>query len=176
MESRILGSNSANGDYLDEVSCPSSERTVRHIRPASANARELTLEEIVIGIDHYAYNDWAKRWTHDLRGASGPSNICARLLLGQDSGQLPPLHRWLGGSYVIEKENLRESSAGSCREWKVLSPAGFSHTPDADFVCLGVKDHLPWFRGAPGNLQEIRFYDWNVPIDIQPPTSAASPQ
>jgi hypothetical protein len=175
MEGRILGSDSASGEFLTEVNC-SGEHTVQHIRPTSANSRELILETVVIGNDHYSYNDWAKHWTQDLRGGTGPSDTCTRLSRGEDAGRLPPLGQWLGGSYVIEKENLRETPGGSCREWKIVSPAGFSRSPDADFVCLGIKDHLPWLQGYPGNPQEIRFYDWNVPIDIQAPDLASAPR
>lgn len=170
------GSDSTSGEFLAEVSCPSSARTVHHIRPASSDSRELILETIVIGNDGYSYNDWAKRWTHELRGGQGPADACARLARGEDAGSLPPLGRWLGGAFILEKENLRETPIGRCREWKVHTPGGFSSSPDLDFVCVGVDDHLPRFHGYPGNPQEVRFYDWNVPVDIQPPDLNAPPQ
>lgn len=82
---------------------------------------------------------------------------------------MPPFHQWLSGSYVIEKENLRQTADGRCREWKVVAPGGYSRPPDMDFVCLDVKDHLPRFRGAPGTIVEEHFYDWNVPNEIVAP-------
>lgn len=178
MEGRIVGSDSAGGEYLEEVSCPSSQHTTQHIRGTAANSREMVLETIQIGSDRYTYGSYsqiegAKPWS---RFVAGLSETCAKLSSGEDVGQLPPLHRWSGGAYVIEKENLRETADGACREWKVLIPGAYSSAPNAEFVCLGVGDHLPRFVGVPGSAGEVHFYDWNVPIDIQPPDVAPAPR
>jgi hypothetical protein len=176
---KMEGHNASPGadlDFVQEVACPSSERLIQHIRATGAGqSTELTVETITIGNDRYSYNDRARKWTHDRIGAGEPSTTCAELSRGEDVGQLLPFGNWLGGSYFIEKENLRETSDGKCREWKVLAPGGFSGRPTADFVCLGVNDHLPRFHGAPGIPEEIRYYDWNVPIDIRRPLLEPSP-
>lgn len=78
--------------------------------------------------------------------------------------------------YNIEEENVRNTLDGKCREWKILGPGGFAAAPQAHFVRLGVRDHLPKFDGEPGGPGEVRYFDWNIPIDVKPPelTSATA--
>lgn len=167
VESRLANAGSAPGDYLLEVSCPSSERTTRRIRAATlGSSQEFTLETVAIGNESYMRNSRANGWTRMDAAATGATTACADLQRLQDTPGLPPLQRWLSGSYVIEKERLRETPEGKCRDWKILGPGAVPYT---EYVCLGVKDHLPRFQGAPGSPIELRFYDWNVPIEILPP-------
>jgi hypothetical protein len=173
MKSNLAGTDGATGDYLDEVDCPSAERTTQHIHWTAANARDIMLQTIFVGNDRYMYNDWAKSWSHEV--ISGGPVTCAVLASGEDAGGLPPLRKWATAAYIIDKENLRETSDGPCREWKVHIPGGFSAQPTSEFVCLGVKDHLPRFRGYPGTPSEVRFYDWNVPMDITAPIPDGGP-
>ena len=176
VEGRVSGSDSATGEYLVEVNCPLSRRTTQHIRPAAAGEpRELTFESIAIGNDSYIRTGWASRWTHTRSAGAAPTFVCAHLERAQDAIGMPPFRQWLTGAYAIEKENLRQTVDGRCREWKVVAPGGFSRPPEVDFVCLGVSDHLPRFRGAPGTVVEERFYDWNVPNDIVAPPLGDSP-
>jgi curved DNA-binding protein CbpA len=161
-------------EYSAEVSCPSSARTTQHFRGSPGVSDDFVLEAIVIGNDRYAYNNRSKSWTHDSTGGLGRSGPCVYLQNAQDARGLPPLRKWLNNSSVIEKENLRETPEGKCREWKIVTPGGYS-VPSAEYVCLGMKDHLPRFQGVPGSPQETRFYDWNVPIQITAPESASSP-
>jgi hypothetical protein len=177
VEGRLAASDSSAGEYVVEVSCPSSERTTRHIRPSASQsgAREFTLEEVAIGNDRYTRISWANRWTRLPSVGTAATVACAYLQRLQDAPGLPPLQRWLNGSYVIEKENVRETSDGKCREWKVVTPGGFSSAANTDFVCLGVKDHLPKSQGAPGSWAEVRFYDWNVPNEIVAPALTDAP-
>ena len=86
---------------------------------------------------------------------------------------MPPLGAWLKGPQLIEKENVRVTADGKCREWKVLTLGGFSSSPQTQYVCVGVADHLPWFWGTPNGPGEIRYFDWNVPIEILPPAPSS---
>lgn len=167
-EMHIVGTNSTTGDYLQEISCPASEHFVQHIRGlVSGNYAEMTINEITVGNDHYLYNEHTNSWSRQFAGMSSPASACVRLAAGEDVGLLPPIGEWLKGMYNIEKGSLRKTTDGKCREWKITGLGTVS--PQVAFVCLGVQDHLPKFEGQPGNLGEIRFYDWNVPIDIRPP-------
>lgn len=167
--------NSTDAQYLDEMSCPSSERFIQHLQGSSAGRPfEFTFETVIIGNVRYSHTNQSKDWMRDWAGGAGPANTCAKLSRGQDGGQLPALGEWLSGSYSIEKQGLRETTDGKCREWKILIPGKFSGAPGVEFVCLGVKDHLPKFGGFPGSREESRFYDWNVPIDLQAPDMAAN--
>lgn len=166
-------------DFVQEVACPSRERYTRHIRRTIGGTPfELTLDTIIIAHKEYIYS--RKTWVLQGFSATDPSDACAMLVQGEDARDLPPLGEWLGSSNAIEKENLRETTDGECREWKIHSPGRLSRNfqtyepPKAEFVCLGVKDHLPRFQGTPGNPQEIRYYDWNVPVDIPYPISEPS--
>lgn len=173
-EGHAASSDSGALDYLNEVSCPSSERTTRrfHGRP---NLPDMTFGTVIIGYDSYAYTSIAKGWSHSVVAGGAAAQQCVSLQRGQDASGLPPLNQWLRNSTLIEKEDLRDTPEGKCREWKVLTAGGFSHYPESQYVCLGVKDHLPWFQGAPRSAGEIRFYDWNVPNEIVPPDLVPSP-
>ena len=172
MQSPVVSSNAAGSDYFYEVSCPSSARTIQHLR-LPGPVSEMTVETVMIGFDRYMYNDRAKAWSHDV-AARGPADACDNLHRALDAPSLPALNRWLGGMYVIEKQKLRDSPDGDCREWRIVGPGGYSAVPSAEFVCLGVKDHLPRFQGVPGSTQEVRFYDWNVPVEIVAPDLSAT--
>lgn len=169
------GTPSGSGElgYLNEVSCPSSERTTRHFHASPRNPTDMIFETIIIGNDSYAYTDLAKRWSHVVVAGAAAFYQCAALQRGQDAAGFPPLGKWLTDSSQIEKQNLRDTPEGKCREWKIVTFGGASRYQEAEYVCLGVKDHLPWFQGAPGSSGEVRFYDWNVPVDITPPDQLA---
>lgn len=129
MEGRTVGPDSDGRQYLDEMSCPSSERLTQHLHGvAGGQPVEFTLEILSIGNESYTsytHTDQSKAWDRGRTGEAGPANTCAKLSRGQDAGQLPPLGEWLSGSYTIEKEGLREATDNECREWKILSPEDF---------------------------------------------------
>jgi hypothetical protein len=167
-------SGPSTGEFLDEVSCPTSEHIVQHTRStAGGNPMETTFETIVIGNDRYFSYGPATAWTRIPTGGFGPSSACASLQRAQDANGFPQFSLWLRGAYVLEKGDLRKTESGSCREWKAVRPGGFSGVPMADFVCLGVKDHLLKFQGNPGTPAELEYYDWNVPIEIIAPNLTA---
>ena len=169
-------SGPSTGDFLDEVSCPASEHIVQHIRStASGAAVDLTYETVIIGNDRYFSYGRATKWARLPTGGLGPSSACASLRRAQDANGLPQFSLWLSKMDVFEKGDVRKTDDGNCREWKIIRPGGFSSVPMAEFVCLGVKDHLPRFQGNPGTPAELEYYDWNVPIEIVAPDLAASP-
>jgi curved DNA-binding protein CbpA len=162
-------------DVLDEVVCPASERITQHFATVSGAQVVLeTFEMIIIGTERFSYDDHSKRWSVSQLTAMGPANACANLARGEDTELLPPLKRWATGFYVIEKAGLRESSGGECREWKVTLPASVHYPPVVEYVCIGVKDHLPRFRGNVANPTETRLFDWSVPVHIRPPEMSAA--
>lgn len=157
---------------LDEVSCPSSRRFTQHFGGAVGGQHiEFTLVHVAVGNDRYFNDNRANTWDRDPLSSS-VANDCVLLAQGQDSKELPPLGAWLTGPELIEKGSVRYTSDGKCREWKVVTPGGFSFSPETQFVCLGVNDHLPMFWGTPNAPGEIRYFDWNVPINIQLPDPA----
>lgn len=164
--------------YLTEVSCPSSEQTTRTIRSASTSFTDKIFKTIIIGNDSYIYSDWGKGWkgwSHVAVAGAAASQQCSALQRGQDAAGLPPLSRWIADSSRLEKQSLRDTPDGKCREWKIVTFGAVSRTAEAAYVCLGIKDHLPRFQGFPGSTQEIRFYDWNVPVEIVAPDISAAP-
>ena len=161
--------------YLTEVSCPSSEQTTRYIRVPSTGFTNKVFKTILIGNDSYAYSDWSQSWSHAAVAGAAASYQCAALQRGQDAMGLPPLSRWITDSSRIEKQSLRDAPDGKCREWKIVTFGAISRSAEAEYVCLGVKDHLPRFQGFPGSPQEVQFYDWNVPIQIVAPDLSAAP-
>ena len=173
MQVRTPGSDSTMNEFVDEVSCASSSERITQRTRATIDGRstDLLLETVVIGRDRYFYSDRDEVWSFDAAATDTPSfSGCSNL----SDGRVLPIHEWLRGAYVIEKGQVRETPEGNCREWKILSPGGFSSVPREEFVCLGVVDHLPRRRGSRGGSGEVRFYDWNVPIDIRPPTIPSS--
>ena len=171
---KMQAADLAGGSYLDEVECPSSERTTQHLRvKAPGRATELTLETVNIGSEQYIYSDMSGNWTR----SSGHGNVaaaCVEVSGGEDARLLPRFAEWLNGRYVMKKGKVRRTSDGDCREWSVTQLGGFSARPVVEVVCLGVKDHLPMFYGTPDVSGEVHFYDWNVPIGIQAPADVAS--
>lgn len=158
MEIRRSDSDLSAPAYLDEVSCPSSERVTHHVlTKIESHPTELTLGTLTIGNKHYYYDVHAKGWMADRMGPTGPLDPCARL------SRLFPFDEWLSTANAIEKLGVREAADGQCRQWKIFT---LGATSSAQFVCLGLRDHLPRFQGAPGGPGEARFYDWNVPIDF----------
>jgi hypothetical protein len=169
-------SGTSTGEFLDEVSCPASEHIVQHLRStAPGEPVDLIYETITIGNDRYFSYGRTTKWARLPSGGLGPSSTCASLQRAQDANGLPQFSLWLSNMYVFEKGDVRKTEQGNCREWKIVRPGGFSSVPVAEFVCLGVKDHLPRFRGNPGTPAELEYYDWNVPIEIVAPDLDASP-
>jgi hypothetical protein len=158
----------AQSEFLDEVGCPSSERMTHHIRATIAGtAHEQTVRTLIVDHKEYLYNDSQKRWELQHFLAHDPSSICARISRGEDAGSLPPFGKWLREAFIekIEKGAIHQTPDGECREWKIVTPGG---PPQNDFICLGVKDHLPRIWGPSLNPQAIRYYDWNAPIQPVP--------
>lgn len=171
-ETQWISSGSTDTVNLDEVSCPASRRFTQHFRtPIGSQHTEFTLVHIAIGNDRYFNDNRANIWARDPL-SSTVANDCALLAQGQDSKELPPIVSWLTGPELIEKGLVRYTSEGKCREWKVVTPGGFSSSPQTQYVCLGVNDHLPWYWGTPNSAGEIHYFDWNVPNDILPPDPA----
>ena len=161
MEIRGVDSDSNPARYLDEVSCPSSERVTHHVMAKiDGQPTELTLGTATIGNKHYYHDVHARNWVPDGMVVTRAGDSCARL------SQWFPFNEWLGSQYAIEKQGVREAGDGRCREWKIVTLGAPS---SGQFVCLGLIDRLPRFQGAPNNPEERRFYDWNVPIHFQPP-------
>lgn len=169
-------SGTSTGEYLDEVSCPASEHIVQHLRStAPGEPVDLIYETITIGNDRYFSYGRTTKWARLPSGGLGPSIACASLQRAQDANGLPQFSLWLSNMYMVDKGDVRKTEQGNCREWKIVRPGGFSSVPVAEFVCLGVKDHVPRFRGNPGTPAELEYYDWNVPIEIVAPDLDASP-
>jgi len=166
MEIRKSGSGLSAPEYLDEASCLSNERVTHHVlKEIDGHPTDLTLGTLSIGNKHYYYDVHAARWMRDSTGGTGPTDPCARL------SRWFPFDEWLAKAYAIEEQGVRETPDGRCREWKIVTLGAPS---SAQFVCLGLRDHLPRFQGAPGGPGEARFYDWNAPIDFQPPDLVVS--
>lgn len=161
-------SNSQNEEQLDEVACPSTERWTEHLRTnVTGQNVELIRQAIVIGTKHFSYSSYNGRraWTSDSIYPIHPATLCAKMARGEDG--LFAFHEWLTGMYFIERQGVRKTPGGNCREWKITKAGG---GPTAtDYVCLGVKDHLPMFLHGTPFTSQVRFFDWNVPIEIQPP-------
>ena len=165
------GKDPAGQEYLNEVSCPSSERETRNIWDPSAGQTTFKIETVTIRYDRYTHDVRSENWAQ-YHVTEGPAETCALLRNGKDSKPLPPFGEWLRSAYSITEAGLRQAGGEKCREWRILLyPGSFATPAQVDFVCLGVRDHLPRFRGVPGTAAEVRFYDWNVPIDIQPAAS-----
>lgn len=164
--------SSGGSEILGEVNCPSNSRFTQHVRSTVAgHTTQFTLVHLVVGNDRYFSDDGQNSWARDPLSSS-VANDCSLLAQGEDASQMPPFGAWLKGPELIEKGSVRYTSDGKCREWKVVTPGGFSFSPEMQIVCLGVKDHLPMFWGTPANPTAHHFYDWNVPIDIRLPDPA----
>ena len=173
VETEWASSGADDTATLDEVNCPSNGRFTQHVRATVAGrTTEFTLVHLVVGNDRYFSDNGQNSWAHDPLSSS-VANVCALLAHGEDAGPMPPFGAWLKGPQLIAKGKIRSTSDGKCREWKVVMPGGISSVPDAQYVCLGVKDHLPMFWGKPANPTALHYYDWNVPIDIQSPDPSA---
>jgi hypothetical protein len=165
---KVRGVYTIGGDYLDEISCPASDRLTQHVQ--SMNVR-LSLVTLTIASDVYRYNNRSEIWTHDRMAISNASSICSPFSRGEDAMVYFPFGKWLDGPYDIEKEDLRTTPDGTCREWSVRQTV-LGIRRETNLVCLDVKTHLPMFEGAPNTAGEVRFFDWNVPIDLRPPAAA----
>lgn len=174
---KIQVTDSGGGDYLDEISCPASGRQTQHVHwVANGQTIAWTLVTVTVHGDNYRYDDRSNRWSHDQVGSSRARGLCSRLSRGEDADPYFPFGKWLGGMYFIEKGALQKMPDGACREWKIKEPVAPGSMPAAYSVCLGVKTHLPMFEGGPNAPNDVRFYDWNVPIDVQLPAVATKSQ
>lgn len=177
MQSPLIGSDKVTGEVLQEVSCPGSARIAQRIRSVvNGQISEVTYETVIIGDEKYSRSNWNSTWAHGKESSGAASVQCDYLARALDAPGMPAFGRWLTDMSSIQKQGLRGTGSDECREWRVLTPVGVSRARDAEFVCLGVKDHLPRFRGAPGSASEVRFYDWNVPNVIEPPDLAGDPR
>ncbi|HKF50679.1 MAG TPA: DnaJ domain-containing protein, partial [Candidatus Acidoferrales bacterium] len=136
---KIQSSDSGVIEYLDEVSCPASGRMTRHLR-STVNGQPfaMTLVTLTIGANQYIYTDKSNSWARDWFGGSRYSGFCTRLAHGEDAG-LFSFQQWLDGMEFIERENLRKTPDGNCREWKIQEPSGLGRMPTTYFVCIDVK-------------------------------------
>lgn len=179
MESPVTGAPSnVSGETLQEISCPGNERTMQQLRRTiNGQVSEMNYQTVIIGRDTYIYNNSALQWMRVPTGPVGPAVQCDFLERGQDPpGGLPAFNAWLLRSSTIEKQNVRGEGADRCREWKIVTLGVFSRAPSAEYICIGVKDHLPRLRGVPNSGTEVRFYDWNVPNDIPAPDLSGNSQ
>lgn len=151
---------------LQEVQCPSNYRfTRRQSQIVDGVEHEWTNVQMVIGQDYYEYNSAGDSWTHYAAGGRGARHLCEALARGEEPAPLPPLSKWARTAFAT-KGGRRDIGAGFCREWKIDIPR---HNMEAEHatVCIGEDDELP--RIVTQNSFETRIFDWNVPLNLQPP-------
>ena len=157
-------------EVVQEVSCPSGSRTTRHqTQLVGGVPQDWTLISLTLGDASYSYSSASDTWKPDTTYGGGPRAMCQALARGEDTQSLPPLAAWAKHA-LISKGERRDTGAGSCQEWKVAIPH-HNANPEKYSVCLGEDDHLPRFVTERGI--ESRYYDWNLPIELQRPDLAA---
>jgi hypothetical protein len=151
---------------LEEVACPSNIRSTMHqSQRVEGTMREWTNVSLTIGAGNYSYNSVADKWTLGGSTAGRPKFMCEALAREEDVPSLPPLSNWARHAFATKGE-LRDVGTGSCRMWDITIPR-HNANPEKASVCIGENDDLP--RIVTQYEQEIRYFDWNVPIDMQAP-------
>lgn len=151
---------------LEEVACPSNMRSTWHqTQRFEGEMREWTNVNLTIGESNFSYSSAADKWTLGGSTAGRPKFMCEALACGEDVPSLPPLPTWARKAFATKGE-LRNVGLGSCRMWNIAIPR-HNMDPERASVCLGEDDELPRIVMQYG--VETRYFDWNVPIDFQPP-------
>lgn len=151
---------------LQEVACPSNARLTRtQTEVVKGQTHEWTIASVNIGEISYEYNGAADKWAPGVTYGGTPKAICEGMARGDAPAMLPPLSKWARTAFA-SKGDRRDMGASYCREWKITIPR-HNMDPERATVCLGEDDDLP--RYFTRNEESIRIFDWNVPIDIQPP-------
>jgi hypothetical protein len=151
---------------LQEVQCPLNYRfTQEQSQVYNGEPREWKNINMVIGDTYYEYASVTDSWKSYAAGDRGSKAICEALARGEEPSPLPPLSKWARAAFA-SKGDRRDIGTGYCRIWKIDIPR---HNAEAEhaFVCIGEEDELPRYVTQYGH--EIRVFDWNVPIDFQPP-------
>jgi len=157
---------------LREVACPSNYRYTRQqSQVVDGVAHEWTNVEMTIGSAYYEYTSAADKWTEYAAAGRGSKAICEALVRGEEPSPLPPLSKWARTAFAT-KGDRRDIGTGFCRVWRIDIPR---HNMEAEHasVCIGEDDELPRYVTQYGH--EIRIFDWNVPIDFQPPQTDQTP-
>jgi hypothetical protein len=151
---------------LQEVACPSNSRsTTQQSQLVDGVAREWTNVNMTIGPNSYAYTSAADKWTQSSSYGGGPKATCEAMSRGEPPPPLPPLSKWARTAFAA-KGDRRDIGTGYCRDWKITIPR-HNVDPERASVCIGEDDELPRYVTQYGH--EVRIFDWNVPIDFQPP-------
>ncbi len=157
-------------DFLMEVQCPSSERTTEHMSGAPGGVpQDWTHITMTVKGASYEYTNPATGWVRTAAGLTGPVVACQKVAHAEEYSMFPPYATWRRRGFV-EKGELRDTGIGQCQDWKVVIPGGRNSPSHTSHVCIGQEDLLPRYVQDGG--REFRYYDWNVPIQLQEPVLA----
>ena len=157
---------------LQEVQCPSNYRsTQKQGQAINGVQQEWTNVNMTIGQDYFEYNSKADKWTRSVAGDRGARHLCEALARGDAQSPLPPLTTWARRAFAT-KGDRRDIGTGYCREWKIAIPR-HNMEPERATVCIGEDDDLP--RYVTQYDHEVRIFDWNVPLNLQPPQIESRP-
>jgi hypothetical protein len=121
----------------------------------------------------YFFDSRQNYWVRDDPEGRNPNGNCQLMARGEDTEMLPPLGRWVQYG-TLKKGALRDTGAGQCQEWQISFPPGPNSPVEKTSVCLGLDDNLPRFM-TEGDVT-YRYFDWNVPIEFNPPAESRQHQ
>ncbi len=151
---------------LQEVACPTNYRSTRQqSQIVDGVMREWTNVQMTAGQAYYEYSSATDKWVEYTAGDRSSKATCQALARGEEPSPLPPLSKWARTAFAT-KGGRRDIGAGYCREWNIAIPR-HNADPERASVCIGEDDELPRYVTQYGH--EVRIFDWNVPIDFQPP-------